>query len=114
MCLPNKFTAGFARDDTPDDGVAWICCGDYQQQHIAVWRNAIIAMYGNNTISNMEKDENGALFFRYSDVVNMGDVAKKIGITHSGPSTSSSSTAIPSRNGVRSILSVSRFRALRS
>ena len=55
-------------------------------------RMGIVSMYRDNHVSQIEVDDEGYHYFRYSSDVDINLVGEKIGVKHSGPSHSSSST----------------------
>lgn len=75
----------------------WISCGDYQVQDIADWRNAIIKRYGPEGVSELQVDEDGYWWFDHPELPDDGQIGRDLGITHSGPSVSSSSSCATSR-----------------
>lgn len=89
-----KFRAEFALDDRPEDGVAWVSCGDYQHWHIGVWRDAIRKRYGEEAAGNVREDDTGHCCFYYAGRVDLNQIAEDIGVKHSGPSSSSSSSSV--------------------
>lgn len=88
------FKASFALKEYPEKGVAFISCGDYQVQDIDSWRMAMIARYGEQSVTELKQDVEGKWMFEYSDEVDKELIIKDMGITFSGPSSSSTSFII--------------------
>lgn len=89
----DRFTAEFADPDYPTRGVVWVSCGDYQQQDIQTWYYGIVAVHGKDSVGRIQQDpETEAYYFEIYEEVDWDAVSKHIGITHSGPSMSSSSS----------------------
>ena len=82
------------RDDCCEgwDERRWISCGDYQIQDIAAWREAIIKRLGSEGVSELQVDEDGYYYFEHPEIPEGMRIDQDLGITHSGPSSSSLSS----------------------
>lgn len=69
--------------------VSW---GDYTSWEIGPIRNAIIKRYGDKSCSEIKKDKKGFPYFNVLLDADMKQIGKDIGVQHSGPSISSSSS----------------------
>jgi len=73
------------------DMISW---GDYMWWSLDTIRNGIIDLYGEGSVTQIKKANDGVWFFHYNDdVVDFSKVGNHIGVQHSGPSMSSLSSS---------------------
>lgn len=71
----------------------FISCGDYHWWDIVLFREAIISRYGQNAVSQMQEDAQGCHYFEHIAEVDFDLITDDLGVKHSSPSTSSSSSS---------------------
>ena len=74
-------------DSKETDMISW---GDCMWWDLASVRNGIIDLYGEDSVTAIQKDEDGKQFFGYDDNVDIDKVGDHIGVKHSSSSASSS------------------------
>ncbi len=85
-----EFAADFGESETKE--IEFVSWGDYQSWSVFLIRDAIIDRYGADSVSEMKKDDKGYWYFDASAEVDYRLIGQDIGVSHSGPSSSSSST----------------------
>ncbi len=75
-----------------NDKIMWISWGDYMQWDLASIRSGIISLYDKTYVSEINKDDKNVYYFKYDKRVNWKDLGKHLGVSNSGPSSSSLSS----------------------